>query len=138
MSASSASPAGTGDADPRDEASEAALKARSLGLGGVRRHIFLCADASNPKCCPPDLADRSWRHLKARLDELGLACGPAGGPVARTKANCLRICAEGPIAVVYPEGVWYRGMTPEALDRVIESHLAGGAPVPEHRIPTPR
>ena len=116
--------------------SAAARKAEALGLAGVRRHIFLCADASKPKCCDPALAARSWRRLKERLDELGLACGPAQGPIARTRANCLRICAEGPVAVVYPEAVWYRNMTPEALEQVIESHLVGGIPLEAHRIPT--
>ena len=116
--------------------SAAARKAEALGLAGVRRHIFLCADASKPKCCDPELAARSWRRLKERLDELGLACGPAQGPIARTKANCLRICTEGPVAVVYPEAVWYRNMTPEALEQVIESHLVGGIPLEAYRIPT--
>ena len=73
-------------------------KAKSLDLSKVERHIFLCADADNPKCCEPAVGCESWLYLKRRLDELGLANGPAGGRIARSKANCLRVCAEGPIA----------------------------------------
>ena len=113
----------------------AAEKAESLGLRDIERHIFLCADPDQPKCCGPAVGAASWLYLKRRLDELGLANGPAGGRIARSKANCLRICAEGPIAVVYPEGVWYSGMTPEALEEVIQSHLIGGIPVEKYRIP---
>ncbi len=113
----------------------AAEKAAALALDRVERHIFLCADADQPKCCDPPRGCESWLYLKRRLEELGLANGPAGGRVARSKANCLRVCAEGPIAVVYPEGVWYSGMTPEAIEEVIQSHLIGGRPVEKYRIP---
>ena len=118
-----------------DAAGTAAEKAKSLDLARVERHIFLCADADKPKCCEPRVGCESWLYLKRRLDELGLANGPPGGRIARSKANCLRVCAEGPIAVVYPDGVWYSGMTPGALEEVIQRHLIGGTPVEKYRIP---
>ena len=118
-----------------DAAGSAAEKAKSLELSKVERHIFLCVDADKPKCCEPSIGRESWLYLKRRLDELGLANGPVGGRIARSKANCLRVCAEGPIAVVYPDRVWYCGMTPEALEEVIQGHLIGGAPVERYRIP---
>lgn len=121
--------------------------AEALSIPRVQRHIFLCADQSNPKCAPREETNRLWVHLKSRLKQLDAASAPpkwqgdmatdpepaepGAGSVLRTKADCLRICEQGCIAVVYPEGTWYAGLDIGKLDRIIDEHLIGGRPVEE-------
>src|SRR4051794_8720977 len=100
--------------------------AARLGVGGFRRHVFLC---TGPSCCTPEVGQQAWDVLKQQLKDAGIASGPQA--CCRTKVGCLRICCHGPTLVVYPEGTWYAGMTADRIPRFVREHLVQGRPVEE-------
>jgi (2Fe-2S) ferredoxin len=116
-----------------------ANKVQTLGLNQIERHIFICADQTNPLCCSKEQSLEAWDYLKKRLTELKLDQVTEGKPSCtfRTKANCLRVCTHGPILVVYPDGVWYHSATSEVIERILQEHILGSQVVQEYVFLTP-
>ena len=97
----------------------------------VAQHLLLCATPAKALCCPdPAIGAASWDALKRLVRQWGLE-DPArpDGIVLRSKVDCLRICAHGPVLLIWPQGTVYGGITPLRIERILAEHIIAGRPI---------
>ncbi|MFN5118468.1 MAG: (2Fe-2S) ferredoxin domain-containing protein [Cyanobacteriota bacterium] len=97
----------------------------------ISHHLLLCATPAKALCSPdPAIGIASWNRLKQLVRDLGLEDPRRPeGIVLRTKADCLRICADGPVLLIWPEGIVYGGVSAERIERIVQEHVIGGQPI---------
>ena len=96
----------------------------------VSHHLLLCATPTKAACCDPVLGAESWNCLKRVLKKLDLEnSNRPQGVVLRSKVDCLRICNEGPILLIWPDGIWYGSVTPQRIEKIVLKHVIGGEPL---------
>jgi (2Fe-2S) ferredoxin len=98
--------------------------AKLYGVGQYALHFLLC---TGPDCCTEEAGQAAWNALKSKSRELDPRLSEA--KLYRTRVDCLRMCQDGPIAVCYPQGLWFRGVTAERVNDVID-HLVSGSAAP--------
>ncbi len=100
--------------------------AETLHIGTYHRHVFLCIGKD---CCDSEVGSAAWEVLKRELKRLNLSLADGPNACYRSKVQCLRVCCDGPIAVVYPEGTYYAGLTADRIPRFVQEHLIEGKPI---------
>lgn len=95
----------------------------------ISHHLLLCATPAKGKCCDPVDGSASWDALKRLVRDLDLENpARAQGIVLRSKVDCLRVCEQGPVLLIWPDGIWYGGVTPERMDIILREHVLEGRP----------
>ncbi len=99
----------------------------------VSHHLLLCATPTKPACCEANEGLKSWQALKRILHELKLEDPQRPeGIVLRSKIDCLRICKQGPILLIWPDGIWYYKVSPVLIEKIVREHIIRGKPIKDY------
>ena len=95
----------------------------------IQKHLLLCATPTKQKCFKGNEGEKAWQCLKKTIKKFENNPASKNIHILRSKADCLRICKNGPILLVWPDGIWYEKVSPERISEIFYSHIINDKPI---------